>query len=37
MRDLLDAKDWLVVQDTQSQRDILDGQCIQLTVHFYGK
>ncbi|GIY38582.1 putative RNA-directed DNA polymerase from transposon X-element [Caerostris darwini] len=36
MRDLLDAKDWLVVQDTQSQREILDGQCIQLTVHFYG-
>ncbi|XP_054706737.1 uncharacterized protein LOC129216544 [Uloborus diversus] len=36
MRDLLDAKDWLVIQDTQSQREILDGQCIQLTVHFYG-
>ncbi|KFM68077.1 hypothetical protein X975_22889, partial [Stegodyphus mimosarum] len=36
MRELLDAKDWLVVQDTQSQREILDGQCIQLIVHFYG-
>ncbi|XP_042912063.1 uncharacterized protein [Parasteatoda tepidariorum] len=36
MRDLLDARDWLVVQDTQSQREILDGQCIQLTIHFYG-
>ncbi|CAL1273465.1 unnamed protein product [Larinioides sclopetarius] len=36
MRDLLDTKEWLVVQDVQSQREILDGQCIQLTVHFYG-
>ncbi|KAG8188407.1 hypothetical protein JTE90_007983 [Oedothorax gibbosus] len=37
MRDLLETKDWLVVQDTQSQRDILEGQCVQLTVNFYGK
>lgn len=37
MRELLDAKDWLVIQDTQSQREILDGQCVQLIVHFYGK
>lgn len=36
MRDMLDARDWLVIQDTQSQREILDGQCIQLIVHFYG-
>lgn len=36
MRDMLDAKDWLIVQDTQSQREILEGQCIQLIVHFYG-
>ncbi|GFT01177.1 putative RNA-directed DNA polymerase from transposon X-element [Nephila pilipes] len=36
MRQQLDTKDWLVVQDTQSQREILDGQCVQLTIHFYG-
>ncbi|XP_013776784.1 uncharacterized protein LOC106461508 [Limulus polyphemus] len=36
MRELLNMSDWLVQQDAQSHHDILDGQCAQLTVHFYG-
>lgn len=36
MREVLDTHDWLVMQDSQSQREILDGQCVQITVHFYG-
>lgn len=36
MRTMLNATDWLVMSDSQAEQDILDGQCTQLTVHFFG-
>lgn len=36
MRTMLNATDWLVMADSQSEQDILEGQCTQLTVHFFG-
>lgn len=36
MRELLNASDWLVVQDAQSEKEIEEGQCVQLKVSFYG-
>lgn len=36
MRTLLNASDWLVMSDFEAEQDILEGQCTQLTVHFFG-
>ncbi|XP_022670740.1 uncharacterized protein LOC111254308 [Varroa destructor] len=36
MRELLSATDWVIQSDRQSERDILGGQCTQMTVHFFG-
>lgn len=36
MRLLLNTTEWLVEVDIQQTKDILDGECIQLSVNFYG-
>ncbi|XP_037282961.2 uncharacterized protein LOC119175975 [Rhipicephalus microplus] len=36
MRTMLNGSDWLVMSDSQAEQDILEGQCTQLTVHFFG-
>ncbi|XP_050049354.2 uncharacterized protein [Dermacentor andersoni] len=36
MRTMLNSSDWLVMSDSQAEQDILEGQCTQLTVHFFG-
>ncbi|XP_064467651.1 uncharacterized protein LOC135378267 [Ornithodoros turicata] len=36
MRQMLNMTDWLVEADAQAEHDLLDGQCTQLTVHFFG-
>ncbi|RWS08541.1 uncharacterized protein B4U79_07981 [Dinothrombium tinctorium] len=36
MRTLLNTTDFLVSNDIQNSREILDGECLQLKVHFYG-
>jgi hypothetical protein len=36
MRELLNATDWVIQADRQAERDILDGQCTQMAVHFFG-
>ncbi|XP_023224241.1 uncharacterized protein LOC111625338 [Centruroides sculpturatus] len=36
MRELLNASDWLVVQDAQSEKEIEEGKCVQIKVSFYG-
>ena len=37
MRDLLGTKPWLVSAELESVKLIVDGECIQITIHFYGK
>lgn len=36
MRELLNATDWVIQSDRQAEREILSGQCVQMTVHFFG-
>lgn len=36
MRMSLNTTDWLVVADLSATKLILNGECIQLSVHFYG-
>lgn len=37
MRDILGTTSWLISADLESVRLILDGECVQITVHFYGE
>lgn len=37
MRKLLDTSDWLVKPEIRTVKAILDNECLQLTIHFYGK
>ena len=37
MKTLLNTTDWLVAAEIQSTKVILNGECIQLSVNFYGK
>lgn len=37
MRKLLSATEWLIQAETRSSKLILDDECLQMTVHFYGK
>lgn len=36
MRKLLDTTDWLIKAETKTSKPILDNECLQMTVHFYG-
>jgi hypothetical protein len=36
MRSLLNTTDWLVVADVQATKEIINNECVQLTVNFYG-
>ncbi|XP_074600091.1 superoxide dismutase family protein Rsod [Brevipalpus obovatus] len=36
MRRSLDSREWLIKVDTHSSKLILDNECLQMTVHFYG-
>lgn len=37
MRSSLATTPWLVVGEVDSVRSILDGECVQITIHFYGE
>lgn len=37
MRQVLDTSSWLVSADLESVKLILDGECVQITIHFYGE
>ena len=37
MRRNLDSTEWLIKADTHSSKLILDNECLQMTVHFYGE
>ena len=37
MISLLNTTSWLVVPDAHATKDILNNECVQLTVNFYGK
>jgi Cu/Zn superoxide dismutase len=37
MRDNLKTSPWLISADLESVKSIVDGECLQLSVHFYGE
>lgn len=37
MRHVLGTSSWLVSADLESVKLILDGECVQITIHFYGE
>lgn len=37
MRSLLDAAEWLMVPDLKATKSIANGECVQMTIHFYGQ
>lgn len=37
MRSLLDASEWLIVPELRETKQIAGGECIQMTIHFYGQ
>lgn len=37
MRHLLDATDWLMVPELRATKSVANGECVQMTIHFYGQ
>ena len=37
MRQLLEATDWLMVPELQATKSVANGECVQMTIHFYGQ
>lgn len=37
MRSALDAADWLLVPELKATKSIANGECVQMTIHFYGQ
>lgn len=37
MRTLLEATDWLLVPELRATKSVANGDCVQMTIHFYGR
>lgn len=37
MRSLLDAAEWLMVPELKVTKSVANGECVQMTIHFYGQ
>jgi hypothetical protein len=37
MRSLLGASDWLMVPELRATKPVANGECVQMTIHFYGQ
>lgn len=37
MRSLLDTTDWLLVPELRATKSVANGECVQMTIHFYGR
>lgn len=37
MRYLLDATEWLMVPELRATKPVANGECVQMTIHFYGQ
>lgn len=37
MRSLLGAADWLMVPELRATKPVANGECVQMTIHFYGQ
>ena len=37
MRSLLGAADWIIVPELKATKPVANGECVQMTIHFYGQ